>query len=266
MEQTLKDRKRESGRKYYLKNKEKVLVRTRDYYHENKDRSKKWRRDRHLRRKFGITEEEFQKILERQGGGCAICGSKAKEINLQVDHCHRTGQIRGILCSRCNLGVGYFLDDGGLLAEASKYVNPSKDMNLNKCQIIGRVTKDPELKALPSGTQVCSFSLAVNNTYKDKEGNKKEDVEFVNCVAFGKSGEVIAQYMKKGSLLYVEGRIQTRSWEGTDGKKNYRTEIIVEKSQFGPKTERQERASAPADDPGPADIGEREITADEIPF
>ena len=137
-------------------------------------------------------------------------------------------------------------------------------MNLNKVQLIGRLGKDPELKSLPSGTQVCSFGLATTNSYKDKEGNKKEETEWHNCVAFGKSGEVIAQYMKKGSLLYVEGRLQTRSWDGTDGKKNYRTEVIVEKSQFGPRTERQERASAPAEDPGP--VEDRELTADDIPF
>lgn len=138
-------------------------------------------------------------------------------------------------------------------------------MNLNKAQLIGRVGKDPELKSLPSGTVVCNFSLATTTTYKDKDGNKQENTEWHNLVCFGKAAETLAQYTKKGSLLYVEGRIQTRNWEGTDGKKQYRTEIIIDQFQFGPKTERQERREEPAGgDPGP--VEDRELTADDIPF
>ena|SRR3990167_6805774 len=136
-------------------------------------------------------------------------------------------------------------------------------MNLNKCQIIGRVTKDPELKTLPSGSAVTNFSLATNRTYKDKDGEKKEEVEFINCVVFGKAAETIAQYVRKGSLLYVEGRIQTRSWEGTDGKKNYRTEIVVENFQFGPKSANTERPAEVAD---PIEAPQEDVNVDDIPF
>ena len=107
-------------------------------------------------------------------------------------------------------------------------------MYLNKAFLYGNLTRDPELKSLPSGQQLVSFSIATNRTYKDKSGQKQESTEFHNIVAFGRTAEVIAQYMKKGRPLFVEGRIQTRSWEDKEsGKKNYRTEIVVENFQFG---------------------------------
>lgn len=106
-------------------------------------------------------------------------------------------------------------------------------MYLNKVLIIGNLTRDPELKALLSGMKVCSFGVATNRTYKDKEGNKQETTEFHNVSAFGKIGELVAQYMKKGSQVYLEGRLQTRSWDGKDGEKKYRTEIIADTVQFG---------------------------------
>ena len=105
-------------------------------------------------------------------------------------------------------------------------------MYLNKAFLYGNLTRDPELKALPSGQQLASFGLATNRTYKDKNGQKQEAVEFHNVVAFGRPAEIIAQYMKKGRPLFIEGRIQTRSWE-SEGQKKYRTEIIVENFQFG---------------------------------
>ena len=105
-------------------------------------------------------------------------------------------------------------------------------MYLNKAFLYGNLTRDPELRALPSGAQVCSFGLATNRTYKDKEGAKQEATEFHNIVAFGRPAEIIAQYMKKGRPLFVEGRIQTRSWD-KDGAKQYRTEIVVDNFQFG---------------------------------
>lgn len=108
------------------------------------------------------------------------------------------------------------------------------NMYLNKAILYGNLTRDPELKALPSGQQVASFGIATNRTYKDKNGAKQEQTEFHNIVAFGRTAEVIGQYFKKGRPIYVEGRIQTRSWEGKeDGKKQYRTEIVVENFQFG---------------------------------
>ncbi len=106
-------------------------------------------------------------------------------------------------------------------------------MYLNKVTLYGNLTRDPEIKALPGGQQVANFSIATNRVYKDKNGAKQEMTEFHNVVAFGRTAEVIAQYLKKGRPIFVEGRIQTRSWEA-EGKKNYRTEIIVENFQFGP--------------------------------
>lgn len=108
-------------------------------------------------------------------------------------------------------------------------------MYLNKALIIGNLTRDPELKAIASGIKVASFSLATNRTWKDQNGSKKESVEYHNIVAFGKQAEIIAQYAKKGSSLYIEGRMQTRSWDAPDGTKKYRTEVILENFQFGPK-------------------------------
>lgn len=105
-------------------------------------------------------------------------------------------------------------------------------MYLNKAFIIGNLTRDPEVKALPSGTKVASFSIATNRVYKDKEGARQEQVEYHNIVAFGRTGELVGQYLKKGSQAYIEGRIQTRSWDA-DGGKKYRTEIIAEVVQFG---------------------------------
>lgn len=108
-------------------------------------------------------------------------------------------------------------------------------MYINKAFIFGNLTRDVELKSLPSGIQVASFSIATNRTWKDKVGAKQESVDYHNVVLFGKQAELAGQYLRKGSSLFVEGRIQTRSWDGPDGKKNYRTEIIGENMQFGPK-------------------------------
>src|SRR5688572_21575118 len=105
-------------------------------------------------------------------------------------------------------------------------------MYLNKVYLIGNLTRDPELKALPSGTKVCSFGLATNYTYKNKEGQRQDQTEFHNIVVFGRPGELAHQYLKKGSQALIEGRIQTRSWEQNNEKK-YRTEIIADTVQFG---------------------------------
>jgi len=108
-------------------------------------------------------------------------------------------------------------------------------MYLNKAMIYGNLTRDPEVKSLPSGMQVCSFSVATNRTYNDRDGKRQESVDYHNIVAFGKQAEVISKYLTKGSGVYVEGRLQTQSWE-KDGVKHYRTEIIVDKFEFGPKS------------------------------
>ena len=109
-------------------------------------------------------------------------------------------------------------------------------MYLNKAIIIGNLTRDPELKSLPSGIKVCSFSLATNRVWKDANGQRQEQTEYHNVVVFGRQAETVAQYMKKGNSMMVEGRMQTRSWDDKNsGEKKYRTEIIAEKTQFGPK-------------------------------
>ncbi len=108
-------------------------------------------------------------------------------------------------------------------------------MYINKAMVMGNLTRDPEIKSIPAGTKVASFSLATNRTWKDQSGAKREQVEYHNIVVFGKQAEVIAQYCKKGSSLLVEGRLQTRSWDDQSGQKKYRTEILLESFQFGPK-------------------------------
>ncbi len=100
--------------------------------------------------------------------------------------------------------------------------------------IIGNLTRDPELKALPSGNKVANVGVATNRYYKDKDGKRQEMVEFHNIVVFGKIAELVAQYLKKGNQAYFEGRLQTRSWD-QDGQKKYKTEIIAETVQFGSK-------------------------------
>jgi single-strand DNA-binding protein len=106
-------------------------------------------------------------------------------------------------------------------------------MYLNKSFLYGNLTRDPELRALPSGQQVASFSIATNRSFKNKDGQQQDQTEYHNIVAFGRQAEVIGQYLKKGRPVFIEGRIQTRSWE-SEGKKNYRTEIVVDNFQFGP--------------------------------
>lgn len=109
-------------------------------------------------------------------------------------------------------------------------------MNLNKAFVLGNITRDPEVRALPSGQQVANFGLATNRFYTDSSGQKKQDVEFHNIVAFGKMADIGSRYLRKGSLVLVEGRIKTRSWQDAQGMKHYKTEIICENIQMGPKT------------------------------
>lgn len=152
-------------------------------------------------------------------------------------------------------------------------------MYINKAILYGNLTRDPEMKALPSGAQVTNFSIATNRTYKDKNGTKQESTDYHNIVTFGRQAEIVNQYMKKGSGILVEGRLTTRSWDGADGKKNYRTEIIADSIQFGPKggttseggysnnTAAAPKASAPKEE-GPAtiDYPEEDINPEDIPF
>lgn len=152
-------------------------------------------------------------------------------------------------------------------------------MYLNKVLLIGNLTRDPELRAIPSGTKVVQLGIATNRTWKDQSGARKEATEYHNVVAFGRQAETLAQYCKKGSSLYIEGRLQTRSWDGQDGKKNYRTEIVLENFQFGPRAggtgagapaPRHSDAEAPQKD-APADLDtieypDEEINLEDIPF
>ncbi|MBX4210795.1 single-stranded DNA-binding protein [Candidatus Parcubacteria bacterium] len=109
-------------------------------------------------------------------------------------------------------------------------------MYLNRAMVYGNLTRDPEVKSLPSGIQVATFSVATNRVWKDKDGGKKEQADFHNIVVFGRQAETSAQYLKKGSGVLVEGRMQTRSWDAADGQKKYRTEIVADRIQFGPRS------------------------------
>lgn len=108
--------------------------------------------------------------------------------------------------------------------------------SLNRAQIIGNMTRDPELRVTPSGQSVASFAVATNRRWKDQQGNQQEATEFHEVVAWGKLAEIVQQILHKGNRVYVEGRLQTRSWEGPDGGKRNRTEIIME--NFVPLTPR----------------------------
>lgn len=147
-------------------------------------------------------------------------------------------------------------------------------MYLNKAIIIGNLTRDPELRSLPSGVQVATIGIATNRVWKDKDGNKKEDTQYHNIVVFGRQAETSAQYLRKGASVLVEGRMQTRSWDTPDGQKKYRTEIVADRIQFGPRSggAGAPAASAPKADAGdapPADAieyPEESVNVDDIPF
>lgn len=113
----------------------------------------------------------------------------------------------------------------------------NKYMNLNKAIIIGNVTQDPEVRTTPSGQQVTNFSVATNRIWNNKEtGEKQQKTEFHNIVAWGRLAEIAGQYLTKGGLVMIEGRIETRSWDdATSGTRRYRTEIIAENMQLGPR-------------------------------
>lgn len=139
-------------------------------------------------------------------------------------------------------------------------------MYINKALIYGNLTKDPELRSMPSGMSVASLSIATNRVWTSKEG-KQESTDYHNVVVFGKQADSVAQFLKKGSGLFVEGRMQTRSWE-SDGVKKYKTEIVAESVQFGPRAAKAtERAE---EDPKPRTLSPEEvaegINVDDIPF
>jgi len=100
--------------------------------------------------------------------------------------------------------------------------------SLNRAQIVGNVTRDPELRYTPNGQAVCSFGVATNRRWRDKDGNNQEQAEFHNIVSWGKLAELMGQLVHKGTKIYVEGRLQTRQWEGQDGNKRNKTEIVMD--------------------------------------
>ncbi len=147
-------------------------------------------------------------------------------------------------------------------------------MNLNKAIIAGRLTADPELRTTPSGAHVISFSVATNRVWRDKAGERREETEFHNVVAWGRQAEVVSQFLKKGGLILVEGRLQTRSWEGKDGQTRRTTEIIADRIQLGPRTGGPSPASTnsgSADEPKKEDmpvidLDSENINPEDLPF
>jgi single-strand DNA-binding protein len=147
-------------------------------------------------------------------------------------------------------------------------------MYINKAFLFGNLTRDPELRSLPSGGQVASFGLATNRVFKKADGSKQEATEFHNIVVFGRQADTAAQYLKKGSSVFVEGRIQTRSWDSPEKGKQYRTEIVAERVQFGPRSSgagggaprTQEDAPQRAPKEDAIEYPEEDINPDDIPF
>ncbi|OGZ18697.1 MAG: single-stranded DNA-binding protein [Candidatus Nealsonbacteria bacterium RBG_13_42_11] len=141
-------------------------------------------------------------------------------------------------------------------------------MNLNKAFLIGRLTRDPETKALPSGQSVTNFGLATSRFFTDKTGQKQQQADFHNIVLFGKLADIASQYLTKGSLVLIEGRIQTRTWKDSSGNSRSRTEIVGERIQLGPKS--AGKVMPAQKEPGVAQedipVIEEEIDVKDIPF
>jgi len=142
-------------------------------------------------------------------------------------------------------------------------------MNLNKAILVGRLTQDPQSRSLPSGQSVVSFGLATGRFYTDKNGEKKQQTEFHNIVMFGKLAEIASQYLTKGSLSLIEGRLQTRSWQDSSGNQRWRTEIIAERLQMGPKSAGKVTPPTPTEEAPKEEIPiieENEIDVKNLPF
>jgi len=149
-------------------------------------------------------------------------------------------------------------------------------MNLNKAFVLGRLTQDPETRSLPSGKNVVNFSIATNRVWNDKDGNRQDATEFHNIVLFGRIADVASQYLTKGALCLIVGRIQTRSWEGNDGQKKYRTEIVGDELQLGPRAANSNAPTsasssrpakkAPKKDTSLDELDENEVDVEDIPF
>ena len=134
-------------------------------------------------------------------------------------------------------------------------------MDLNKAMIIGHLTRDPEVRTTPSGLSVANFGVATNLVWKDQAGQKQEKVEFHNVVAWRRLAETIGQYLKKGSKVYIEGRLQTRTWDDKEtDKKMYRTEIIADNMIM---LDRAPSSQAPTGEAEPASQGEQPAPAND---
>lgn len=163
-------------------------------------------------------------------------------------------------------------------------------MNLNKVYLIGRLASDPEFRTTPSGQEITNLRMVTNRIWTDQSGQKNENPEFHSVVLWGRLAQIANQYLVKGSLAMVEGRLQTRSWEGQDGIKRYRTEIVAENLQLGPKpfgkdgtrpqgviNQQTSPAKAPEvkeeipvvnedQPPGDSEIEESEVQLKDVPF
>ncbi len=154
-------------------------------------------------------------------------------------------------------------------------------MDLNKVFIIGRLTADPQVRSTPTGQQVANFSVATNRVWKDKAGVKQEEVEYHNIVVWGRQAEIASQFLVKGSVVLVEGRLKTRSWQNKEGQNQKITEIISDRLQLGPRPAgaggfNKGGASQSAPQPGvdsmsqvelpQIDINEEEIKPEDLPF
>ena len=154
-------------------------------------------------------------------------------------------------------------------------------MSLNRVQLIGNLTRDPEMKQIPGGQVVTSFGIATNFTWKDQSGEQQSKVEFHNITAWRRLAEICGQYLKKGSKIFIEGRLQTRDWEGEDGVKRYRTEIVADNmimldkkgDAIGGGASMADRApagiksdEAPAEKAPVAAAAESDVKIDDLPF
>ena len=153
-------------------------------------------------------------------------------------------------------------------------------MNLNKVFLIGNLTADPELRTTPSGQSVMEVRVATNRSWTDKSGKRQDQAEFHSVIIWGRQAEIVKQFLTKGSSIFIEGRLQTRNWDDKQGVKHWKTEVICERMQLGPKSSRpadqsgggNRERSGGADQQGPSeevpviDLDAEEIKAEDLPF
>ena len=148
-------------------------------------------------------------------------------------------------------------------------------MNLNKVFLIGRLTADPQLRTTPAGQSVATFGVATNRNWVSKTGERKEEAQFHNVVVWGKQAEIANQFLRKGAMVFVEGRLQTRGWQGNDGQQKKTTEIICERFQMGPRAmghgagvpkDASVNQEPPKEELPEINIEEGEIKPEDVPF